>query len=234
MSRRAFRIYKIFAVVLCACALFVGGLLGWLSRDLAQKPGQHPAESIVLPTQTNLPETTVPTEPTISETLSPEEQIYRDYFTFSEYRGGRYTLQDLDGNGIPEMLIRPNEEVHEIVTIVDGEPTVIISDYGLFLCEGNIVGQYGEGSGGCTVWYYEIDGSQTKPLECIVWLFHEDAWYTSTDYSGDWDTMTPITKEQKRKIVSKYLPLEPYPESGYLHFLYNDITSDPIAECANE
>lgn len=215
MSDSAFRIYKIFAAVLCLFAIVVGGFFGWLSRDSVQKPSEPSAESILLPTQTTVP----PTE----ETLSPEEQVYLDYFTASEYRNGKYTLQDLDGNGVPEMLIRPNEEVHEIVTIVDGEPVVIMSDYGLFLCEGNIVGQYGEGSGGCTVWYYEIDGSKAKPLVCIVWMFREDAWYTSTDYTGDWDTMTPITKEQKAEIVSQYLPLENYSENGYLHFLYQDV-----------
>jgi len=216
MSESAFRVYKIFAAVLCLCSIAVGGFFGWLSRGSGQKPSEPSAGSVLLPTAAS-------TAPPIPETLSSQEKLYRDYFAASEYRNGSYTLQDLDGNGIPEMLIRPNEELHEIVTLEDGAPVVIMSDYGLFLCEGNIVGQYTEGSGGCTVWYYEIEGAQAKPLVCIVWMFHEDAWYTSTDYTGDWDTMTPVTKEQKGEIVSQYLPLEPYSENGYLHFLYQDV-----------
>lgn len=217
MSRRAFRIYNAAVVVLCILAVAIGGTLGYLRAQ------QDPSEVPVTIPMIQMPETTeVPA--TTEEMLSDVEQKYLQYFQNSEYRNGRYTLQDLDDNGVPEMLIWPNEEVHEIVTIADGEPAVILSDYGLFLCEGNIVGQYGEGSGGCTVWYYEIQGSVAQPVVCIVWMFHEDAWYTSTDYTGDWDSMTAITKEQKREIVSQYLPLEKeLPESGYLHFLYSDI-----------
>lgn len=223
MSDRAFRIYKIFAAVLCVCAIIVGGVFGWRSRKQVHQPDEPPAESLVIPTSTTVPETAVLPR----ETMSPEEQIYLQYFQASQYSGGSYTLQDMDGNGIPEMLIWPDEEVHEIVTIVDGKPVVIISDYGLFLCEGNILGQYGEGSGGCTVWYYEIKGSVAQPIVCIVWMFHEDAWYTSTDYTGSWDTMTPITEEEKNQIVSQFLPQEKdYSDQNYLHFLYNDILAE--------
>jgi len=217
MGHRAFRIYNAAVVVLCILAVVIGGTLGHLH---AQQGQTGDLGTVPL---TQLSETTEDSAAT-EEMLSDAEQLYLQYFQNSEYRNGSYTLQDLDENGVPEMLIWPNKEVHEIVTIVDGEPSVILSDYGLFLCEGNIIGQYGEVSGGCTVWYYEIQGSVAKPVVCIVWMFHEDAWYTSTDYTGDWDTMTSITREQKREIVSKYLPLEKeLPESGYLHFLYSDI-----------
>ena len=224
MSDSAFRIYKVFAAVLCVCAILLGGFFGWLNRGMDETPSEHPLEPIVLPTQTTIPETTAPVEPPMPENLSPEEQLYRAYHQSSEYREGTYTLQDLDGNGVPEMLIRPDEDIYEVVTIVDGEPVSLLSGYGLFLCEGNIVGEYSEGSGGCTVWYYEISGSQAKPLVCIVWMFHEDAWYTSTDYTGNWDTMTPITEEEKNVIVSQYFPVEKdYSDQSYLHFLYHDI-----------
>lgn len=222
MSDRVFRIYKIFAAVLCVCAFSLGGFLGLANREKDRRAAD---EATVLTAQKPTPETTQISIAT-TEQISLEEQIYREYFESSAYRGGTYTLSDLDDNGVPEMLIRPNEEVHEIVTIVDGEPAVVLSDYGLFLCEGNIIGQYGEGSGGCTVWYYEIKGAVAQPIVCVVWMFHEDAWYTSTDYSGSWDTMTPITEEEKNQIVSQYLPLEKnIPETGYLHFLYHDIVN---------
>ena len=229
MSDRAFRIYKIFAAVLCVMAVFTGGFFGWLSLKLEQKSGEQIVEPIVLPTQPALLPTAAPTEPTMPEKLSPEEQIYWQYHAALEYKERyTYTLSDMDGNGVPEMLIwqEPNG-LREIVTIENGEAVSIIEDYDIFLCEESIIGRYGEGSGGSTVWYYAIDGSQAKPLVCLVWLFHEDQWYNSPDFTGEWATMTPITKEKQREILSKYLPLEKaYSDQSYLHFLYYDILGE--------
>ena len=237
MSDRAFRIYKIFAAVLCVCAVLLGGFFGLLSLKIERKPEEHPLEPIVLPTQPTVPPTTPPTEPTMPVSLSPEEQIYWQYHAGVEYKESKtYTLSDMDGNGVPEMLIwQGSNGLREIVTIENGEAVSILEDYDIFLCEGNIVGRYGEGSGGCTVWYYEIDGSQAKPLICLVWLFHEAKWYNSPDFTGDWDTMSPISKERQVEILSQYLPLDKdFPETGYLDFLYRDLLSDTVAKGANE
>ena len=237
MSDRAFRIYKIFAAVLCVCAFAVGGFLGWLSLRIERDPEERPLEPIVLPTQTTVPPTTAPTEPPMPENLSPEEQLYWEYFNALEYKDHKsYSLSDMDGNGVPEMLIwnDPNG-LQEIVTIENGVPVSVIKGYDIFLCEGNILGKYGEGSGGSTVWYYKIDSTQVKPQVCLVWLFEKDQWHNSPDFTGDWATMTPITKERQREILSQYLPLnQDFPETGYLHFLYNDILNGPIGKCANE
>lgn len=237
MSNSAFRIYKIFAVVLCICAMIVGGIFGWLSLKLDRKPSDHPMEPIVLPTQPTIPPSTLPTEPPMPDNLSPEEQLYWQYFQALEYKEHKtYTLSDMDGNGVPEMLIwnAPNG-LREIVTIENGVPVSIVESYDLFLCEGNILGKYGEGSGGSTVWYYEISGSKMKPLVCLVWLFEKDQWHNSPDFTGDWATMAPITKARQMEILSQYLPIEKdYSDQSYLHFLYNDILNDPIGKCANE
>ena len=226
MSDSAFRIYKIFAAVLCLCAIVVGGFFGWLSLQWEHEPSGQMAEPIVLPTQTTIPPTTAPTEPPMPENLSPEEQLYWVYFQTLEYREHKsYTLSDMDGNGVPEMLIWNNSNgLTEIVTIENGTAVSICEGYDLFLCEGNIVGEYGEGSGGSTVWYYEVDGAKMKPLVCLVWLFEKDQWHNSPDFTGDWATMTPISKERQKEILSQYLPLDKsYSDHGYMHFLYNDI-----------
>lgn len=228
MSDRAFRIYKIFAAVLCVCAIFTGGFLGFLSLRLARKPESHPLEPIVLPTQTTVPPTTAPTDPPMPTNLSHEEALYLQYFNTLEYKENKsYTLSDMDGNGVPEMLIWNDPNVlEELVTIEDGVPVSILKGYDIFLCEGNILGKYGEGSGGSTVWYYKIDGAQAKPLVCLVWLFEKDQWHNSPDFTGDWATMTPITKERQREILSQYLPVDRnYSDHGYLHFLYHDVTN---------
>lgn len=226
MSGRAFRIYKIFAAVLCVCAIFTGGFLGFLSLRLARKPESHPLEPIVLPTQTTVPPTTAPAEPPMPTNLSHEEALYWQYFNTLEYKENKsYTLSDMDGNGVPEMLIWNDPNVlEELVTIEGGVPVSILKGYDIFLCEGNILGKYGEGSGGSTVRYYKIDGAQAKPLVCLVWLFEKDQWHNSPDFTGDWATMTPITKERQKEILSQYLPLDKsYSDHGYMHFLYNDI-----------
>lgn len=226
MSGRAFRIYKIFAAVLCVCAIFTGGFLGFLSLRLARKPESHPMEPIVLPTQTTVPPTIAPTDPPMPTNLSHEEALYWQYFNTLEYKENKsYTLSDMDGNGVPEMLIWNDPNVlEELVTIEGGVPVSILKGYDIFLCEGNILGKYGEGSGGSTVWYYKIDGAQVKPLVCLVWLFEKDQWHNSPDFTGDWATMTPITKERQKEILSQYLPMDKsYSDHGYMHFLYNDI-----------
>lgn len=226
MSDRAFRIYKIFAAVLCVCAIFTGGFLGFLSLRLARKPESHPLEPIVLPTQTTVPPTIAPTDPPMPTNLSHEEALYWQYFNTLEYKENKsYTLSDMDGNGVPEMLIWNDPNVlEELVTIEGGVPVSILKGYDIFLCEGNILGKYGEGSGGSTVRYYKIDGAQAKPLVCLVWLFEKDQWHNSPDFTGDWATMTPITKERQKEILSQYLPLDKsYSDHGYMHFLYNDI-----------
>lgn len=226
MSGRAFRIYKIFAAVLCVCAIFTGGFLGFLSLRLERKPESHPLEPIVLPTQTTVPPTTAPAEPPMPTNLSHEEALYWQYFNTLEYKENKsYTLSDMDGNGVPEMLIWNDPNVlEELVTIEGGVPVSILKGYDIFLCEGNILGKYGEGSGGSTVRYYKIDGGQVKPLVCLVWLFEKDQWHNSPDFTGDWATMTPITKERQKEILSQYLPLDKsYSDHGYMHFLYNDI-----------
>lgn len=237
MSDSAFRIYKIFAAVLCVCAVLLGGFFGWLSLSLDRKPSDSSVEPIVLPTQSTMPPTTPPTEPPMPESLSPEEQLYWEYFNTLEYKEHKtYTFSDMDGNGIPEMLIwnGPNR-LCEIVTIENGAAVSICEGYDLFLCEGNILGEYGEGSGGSTVWYYEIDGSKLKPQVCLVWLFEKDQWHLSPDFTGEWATMTPITKERQKEILSQYLPMDKkYSDQDYLHFLYEDILSNPIGKCANE
>jgi len=227
MSDAAFRIYKLFAAGLCLFAITVGGFFGWLSLKWEQEPSEQMAEPIVLPTQATILPTAAPTEPPMPENLSPEEQLYWEYFQTLEYREHKsYTLSDMDGNGVPEMLIWNNPNVLcEIVTIENGAAVSVYEGYDSFLCEGNILGKYGEGSGGSTVWYYEIDGSELKPQVCLVWLFEKDQWYNSPDFTGDWSTMTPITKERQKEILSQYLPVEKeYPDQGYLHFLYHDIT----------
>lgn len=226
MSDSAFRIYKIFAAVLCLFAIAVGGFFGWLSLKWEREPSVQTAEPIVLPTQTTIPPTTVPTESPMPENLSTEEQLYWDYFQTLEYREHKtYTLSDMDGNGVPEMLIWNNANgLQEIVTIESGAAVSICEGYNLFLCEENIVGEYGEGSGGSTVWYYAVDGSKLKPLVCLVWLFEKDQWHNSPDFTGDWATMTPISKERQKEILSQYLPLDKsYSDHDYMHFLYNDI-----------
>lgn len=205
MSERVFRKYKVFALCLFVCAFLAGGLLGWLNIRLEQSRSDTFMKTSEPAQETTVPKTTsAPTDP-----LSPEERLYWEYFEGSEEREYKsYTLQDLDGNGVPEMLIYQGDSLRQVAAIRDGAVVTVLEDNGIFLCENGIVGHFSEGSGGCTVWFYQVNGTEADTLVCLVWLFHENVWYTSSDYSGDWNTLTPISDADRIRILSQYPSVE--------------------------
>lgn len=216
MRKKTFRKYLVFAVGLVVCVFLAVGLLGYLSLR-ADTASEEPATLSAASEQTTVPETTaVPTE-----TLSPEEQIFRDYHEASKYRDDEsYTIQDLDSNGVPEMLIQRYGSLHEVVTVQNGVVVSVLQGSTLFLCENGVVGQYSEGSGGCTVWFYQLSGAKAESQMCLVWLFEKNTWYTSTDHTGDWDTMQPISEAQRLEIIEKYPPLEEPSSWSFLQLIY--------------
>ena len=217
MSEGTFRKFKVFAVILFACAFMLGGLLGYLSLRLEERRAAYLLEVSTPEQETTASETTA--APT--EALSPEEKLYREHFeTLEDKEYVSYEMQDLDGNSIPEMVIYRGDSIREVATIRSGTVVSLVEDYDLFLCENAVVGRFSEGSGGCTVWFYQISGAEAKCRVCLVWLFHEDTWYTSNDYSGDWDTLYPICDADRIEILSRYHCVKDPRTSDILYHVY--------------
>ena len=115
---------------------------------------------------------------------------------------------DLNQDGEPELVIdyRNSSEV-AIVTIVDGEPVMVMDRSCTFLCEDGIIGKWGEGSGGETVCYYRMDGQETVLVDVVVSPSNELSWYHTSDPNarlGTTKNMDRITKEEGQKICARY------------------------------
>lgn len=157
------------------------------------------------------------TEPTEITTESSDLAPYEEYI--STVAKGEYRYVDLDEDGEQELFIYRKNSKSELVIISDGTPIRILFENHLFLCEGNIIGQYSEGSGGSTVCYYKIDNNEAVIVDAVVWIFHYDAWYRGTDINTQ--NMTPITMEEAKKVSKQYALIDnsvPY----YLTWLYSE------------
>ena len=115
---------------------------------------------------------------------------------------------DLNQDGEPELVIdyRNSSEV-AIVTIVDGEPVMVMDRSCTFLCEDGIIGKWGEGSGGETVCYYRMDGQETVLVDVVVSPSNELSWYHTSDPNAQLGTtknMDRISKEEGQKICARY------------------------------
>lgn len=190
-------------------SILLGGLLGYLSLKWKHVDDPENVFTTVPPTTAITPVTTMP--------ISPEELLYHAYMEAAE--PGECTYQDMDGDGTDELLVNRYGGLNEIVTIRDGKAESLLSASDLFLCKDNVIGQYGEGSGGSTIWFCKVENQQLKNLDCLVWMFQENAWYRSPDYTGEWDTMVPITEEERWAVVEQYPPLE-MKSGSFMDFIY--------------
>ena len=115
---------------------------------------------------------------------------------------------DLNQDGEPELIIdyRNSSEV-AIVTIVDGEPVMVMDRSCTFLCEDGIIGKWGEGSGGETVCYYRMEGQEVVLVDVVVNPSNELNWYHTSDTNAQLGTtknMDRITKEEGQTICAQY------------------------------
>lgn len=151
-------------------------------------------------------ETTAAFVPTAS--LSAEEMLFADYLkTAEKYQDT--AQQDLDRDGIPELLIYRYGGLNEVVSIASGAAVSVLCEHHLFLCGNGIIGRYSEGAGGHTAFFYQLKDGQFQTVECIVYHWHEGAWYRSPDFSADDVSLVPITEDERMAILEKYPCAEP-------------------------
>lgn len=114
-------------------------------------------------------------------TAEPDKPLGTTFLSYSDYISSwlkavtvhpeaiTYALQDLNGNNTPELIVRGEETVLEIVTSVDGITSSVLGGYKeMNLCQGNII-EVVEDYGAEWRTYYKIMGREAVVEECLMY-----------------------------------------------------------------
>ena len=116
-----------------------------------------------------------------------------------------YALRDLDGDGQDELLLfNRDKTLSNVAGVLNGTAREILSGSTLYLCAGNVLEYWGEGSGGSGSTYYQVENKTAVPIESIAYNVHNDQWYRDRDFDIMKQDLTPITNEEYQRIVDTY------------------------------
>ncbi len=116
-----------------------------------------------------------------------------------------YALRDLDGDGQDELLLfNRDKTLSNVAGVLNGTAREILSGSSLYLCAGNVLEYWGEGSGGSGCTYYQVENKTAVPIESITYRGNNDQWYRDRDFDFMKEDLTPITNEEHQRIVDTY------------------------------
>lgn len=116
-----------------------------------------------------------------------------------------YALRDLDGDGQDELLLfNRDKTLSNVAGVLNGTAREILSGSSLYLCAGNVLEYWGEGSGGSGCTYYQVENKTAVPIESITYRGNNDQWYRDRDFDFMKEDLTPITNEEYQRIVDTY------------------------------
>lgn len=116
-----------------------------------------------------------------------------------------YALRDLDGDGQDELLLfNRDKTLSNVAGVLNGTAREILSGSSLYLCAGNVLEYWGEGSGGSGCTYYQVENKTAVPIESITYRIHNDQWYRDSDYDFYTEDLTPITEEEQQRVADAY------------------------------
>lgn len=116
-----------------------------------------------------------------------------------------YALRDLDGDWQDELLLfNRDKTLSNVAGILNGTAREILSGSSLYLCAGNVLEYWGEGSGGSGCTYYQVENKTAVPIESITYRGNNDQWYRDRDFDFMKEDLTPITNEEYQRIVDTY------------------------------
>lgn len=116
-----------------------------------------------------------------------------------------YALRDLDGDGQDELLLfNRDKTLSNVAGVLNGAAREILSGSSLYLCAGNVLEYWGEGSGGSGCTYYQVENKTAVPIESITYRGNNDQWYRDRDFDFMKEDLTPITNEEYQRIVDSY------------------------------
>ena len=143
------------------------------------------------------------------------------YAFYKIYESAGYTLLDLDGNGIEELIFGENGSgawngvIYDLYTIVDGELVHVFSGgerNRYYLCEdGSIANEGSDGAADSVDIYYTYEGTEMKLIEAVHFYNGSIYYSTENDYPGYYveenESMAyrEIEWEEVEEIEGKYV-----------------------------
>ena len=116
-----------------------------------------------------------------------------------------YALRDLDGDGQDELLLfNRDKTLSNVAGVLNGTAREILSGSSLYLCAGNVLEYWSDGSGGSGCTYYQVENKTAVPIESITYRGNNDQWYRDRDFDFMKEDLTPITNEEYQRIVDTY------------------------------
>ena len=141
-----------------------------------------------------------------SKSDDPALAAYKGYISSADLSWIRYySLRDLDGDGQQELLLfNTGKTLEKVAGISNGTVQEILSGNTLYLCSGDVLEEWGGGSGGQTMTYYRVENGKAVPIDCITYRIHNDQWYRDSDYDFYTEDLTPITEEEQQRVADAY------------------------------
>lgn len=110
-----------------------------------------------------------------------------------------YALQDLDGDGAPELLIGNGREIFDLYALQDGAPKKLLTGWernAYVLCEDGTIYNTASGGAAYTVFAdYAVREGALVPVQTVV--FDTDAWTAYDGAEGEGEGV-PLTEEEAR------------------------------------
>lgn len=133
-----------------------------------------------------------------------------------------YLIEDLDGNGTDELIFGQNAEpdsawngvIYNLFTVEDGKVVRLFNGgekATYHLCENGMIAHEGaDGAFRSVFAYYTFEGAELHLVEAVLfnsWDYEENPWFysTLTDSYYDEEYLEPISEEQARSIMDKYV-----------------------------
>lgn len=141
--------------------------------------------------------------------------------TPGEYGIRGYLIEDIDGNGIDELIFGESRTernsswdsmIYDVYTISDGEPVHVLNGWErnrYYFCENGMIANEGSsGAANSNYSYFTFEGSKLHLVESVIYDGTKDAehpWFYSTESEYDAEEAEPISEEKAVEIRQKYI-----------------------------
>lgn len=175
-------------------------------NDLAPITDENWSEDEIYSASASLPIAITPFADDSAGSYDPALADYEGYLSTIDTSSIKYyALRDLDGDGQDELLLfNRDKTLSNVAGVLNGTAREILSGSSLYLCAGNVLEYWGEGSGGSGCTYYQVENKAAVPIESITYRGNNDQWYRDRDFDFMKEDLTPITNEEYQRIVDTY------------------------------